>query len=219
MRALMLSLGLVAACAAAATQLTDDQLRAEIVGVWYCEALRDTLHHNGGRLQYFPDGLFIADYRISSVASEQYVRTRGRWSVDHGVFTETANYVAGTDESVPKLARQIVAIDRQKIILAPAAGGGARFHHLAWKDEARSFRAFDGSDTEEAFDRARSDAHERLQTQRFRPWSCLMATRQQSDRSCEEEMRSNQSMKPTALFRCKSNVPATPPCLGLSLSR
>jgi hypothetical protein len=126
MRALMLSLGLVAACAAA-TQLTDEQLRAQIVGVWYCEVLRDTLHHNGGRLQYFPDGLFIADYRISSVASEQYVRTRGRWSVDHGVFTETANYVAGTDESIPKLTRQIVAIDRQKMVLAPAAGGGARF--------------------------------------------------------------------------------------------
>jgi hypothetical protein len=85
----MLNLGLVAA-SAAATQLTDEQLRAQIVGVWYCEALRDTLHHNGGRLQYFPDGLFIADYRISSVASEQYVRTRGRWSVDHRVFTETA---------------------------------------------------------------------------------------------------------------------------------
>jgi len=69
MRVLMLSLGLVAA-SAAATQLTDGQLRAQIVGVWYCEALRDTLHHNGGRLQYFPDGLFIADYRISGVASE-----------------------------------------------------------------------------------------------------------------------------------------------------
>jgi hypothetical protein len=126
MCALMLSLGLVAA-SAAATQLTDGQLRAKIVGVWYCEALRDTLHHNGGRLQYFPDGLFIAHYRISSVGSEQYVRTRGRWSVDHGVFTETADYVAGTDESIPKWARQVVAIDRQKMVLAPAAGGGARF--------------------------------------------------------------------------------------------
>ena len=91
---------------------------------------------------YFPDGLFIADYRISSVASEQYVRTRGRWSVDHGVFTETANYVAGTDESIPKLARQIVAIDRQKMVLAPAAGGGARFAIWRGKTEARSFRAF-----------------------------------------------------------------------------
>jgi hypothetical protein len=134
MRALILSLGLVAA-SAAASQLTDDQLRAQIVGVWYCEALRDTLHHNGGRLQYFPDGLFIADYRISSVASEQYVRTRGRWSVDHGVFTETADYVAGSDESIPKLARQVVAINRQKMVLAPAAGGGARF--TIWRGKTR----------------------------------------------------------------------------------
>ena len=84
--------------------------------MWYCEALRDTLHHNGGRLQYFPDGLFIGDYRIYSVASEQYVRTRGKWSVDHGVFTETADYVAGTDESIPKLARQVVAIKPPKDI-------------------------------------------------------------------------------------------------------
>ena len=126
MRALMLSVSLVAA-SAAATQPSNDQLRGQIVGVWYCEALRDTLHHNGGRLQYFPDGLFIADYRISSVGTEQYVRTRGRWSVDHGVFSETADYVAGTDESIPKFARKVVAIDRQKMVLAPAAGGGARF--------------------------------------------------------------------------------------------
>jgi hypothetical protein len=126
MRALMLSVGLVAA-SAAATQISDDQLRGQIVGVWYCEALRDALHHNGGRLQCFPDGLFIADYRISSVGTEQYVRTRGRWSVDHGVFTETADYVAGTDESIPKLARRVVAIDARKMVLAPAAGGGARF--------------------------------------------------------------------------------------------
>jgi hypothetical protein len=125
-RVLRFGLGLVAASAAAA-QLANKQLRAQIVGVWYCEVLRDTLHHNGGRLQYFPDGLFIADYRISSVASEQYVRTRGRWSVDHGVFTETADSVAGTDESIPKLARRVVAIDRQKMVLAPAAGDGPRF--------------------------------------------------------------------------------------------
>jgi len=134
MRALMLAFGLVAA-SAAAIQPSDDQLRAQIVGVWYCEALRDTLHHNGGRLQYFPDGLFIADYRISSVASEQYVRTRGRWNVDHGVFTETADHVAGTDESIPKLARQVVAINRQKMVLAPAAGSGARF--TIWRGKTK----------------------------------------------------------------------------------
>jgi hypothetical protein len=134
MRVLMLSLGLIAA-SAAATQLTDDQLRAQIVGVWYCEALRDTLHHNGGRLHYFPNGLFIADYRISNVGSEQYVRMRGRWIVDHGVFTETADYVAGTDESIPKLARRVVATDRQKMVLAPAPGAGARF--TIWRGKTK----------------------------------------------------------------------------------
>jgi len=108
---------------------------ARIVGVWYCEALRDTLHHNGGRLQYFPDGLFIADYRISSPGSEQYVRTRGRWGVDDNVFTETAQYVAGTDESIPKLARRVVAIDRQKMVLAPVAGDGARF--TVWRGKTK----------------------------------------------------------------------------------
>jgi hypothetical protein len=118
-----------------AAELSDDQLRSKIVGVWYCEYLRDTLHHNGGRLQYFPDGLFIADYRISSVGNEQYVRTRGRWSADHGVFTETADYVAGTEESIPKLARRIAAIDTRKIVLVPAAGGGERF--TIWRGKTK----------------------------------------------------------------------------------
>jgi hypothetical protein len=127
MRAPMLSASLlVLALCSLAAELSDHQLRAQIVGVWYCEDLRDTLHHNGGRLQYFRDGLFIADYRLSSPGSEQYVRTRGRWSVDHGIFTETAEYIAGTSESIPKLGRRVVAIDAKKMVLAPAAGGSAR---------------------------------------------------------------------------------------------
>jgi hypothetical protein len=133
----MLSLSLFAALfsSAAAAQLSDDQLRTKIVGVWYCEDLHDTLHHAGERMQYFPDGLFIADYRISSPGSEQYVRTRGRWSVSHGIFTETAQYIAGTNQSIPKLARRVAAIDSQKMVLAPPDGGSARF--TIWRGKAK----------------------------------------------------------------------------------
>jgi hypothetical protein len=136
MRALMLSASLLAlSLCPLAAELSDDQLRAQIVGVWYCEDLRDTLRHNGGRLQYFPDGLFIADYRLSSPGSEQYVRTRGRWRVTHGIFTETAEYIAGTSESIPKLGRRVVAIDAKKMVLAPAAGGSARF--TIWRGKTK----------------------------------------------------------------------------------
>jgi hypothetical protein len=134
MRVLTVTFTLLAASVAAG-QLTDEQLRSQIVGVWYSEDLRDTLHHNAGRLQYFPDGLFIADYRLSSPGSEQYVRTRGRWSVDHGVFTESADYVAGTRESIPKFARGVAAIDSEKMVLAPAAGGSARF--TIWRGKTK----------------------------------------------------------------------------------
>jgi hypothetical protein len=138
MRVLTLSLTLFAASVTAG-QLSDEQVRSQLVGVWYSEDLRDTLHHNAGRLQYFSDGLFIADYRLSSPGSEQYVRTRGRWSVDHGVFTETADYVAGTNESIPNFARRVAAIDSQKMILAPAAGGSARF--TTWRGKTKLDRA------------------------------------------------------------------------------
>jgi hypothetical protein len=134
MRALTLALALFAPSLHAG-QLTDAQLRSQIVGVWYSEDLRDTLHHNAGRLQYFPDGLFIADYRLSSPGSGQYVRTRGKWSVDHGVFTETANYIAGTNESIPKFARRIAVIDSQKMVLAPATGGSGRF--TIWRGKTK----------------------------------------------------------------------------------
>ena len=51
------------------------------------------------------------------------------------MFSETADSVAGTDESIPKLARRVVAIDRQKMVLAPAAGGGARF--TIWRGQTK----------------------------------------------------------------------------------
>jgi hypothetical protein len=51
------------------------------------------------------------------------------------VFTETADYVAGTDESIPRLARRVVAIDRRKMVLAPAAGNGERF--IIWRGKTK----------------------------------------------------------------------------------
>jgi hypothetical protein len=60
--------------------------------------------------------------------------------VADGVLTTACSprqpdYVAGTDESIAKLARQVVAIDRQKMVLASAAGGGARF--TIWRGKTK----------------------------------------------------------------------------------
>jgi hypothetical protein len=108
-------------------ELSDRQLRSQIVGVWYTEDIKQVTRHVGGRLQYFPDGHFIADYRISTPGGEQYVRTIGRWNVDHGLFAETVDKISDPKENIPPLVRRVTAIDNHRMILAPAGAGNARF--------------------------------------------------------------------------------------------
>ena len=64
--------------AAPAVELSDAQLRQKIVGVWFSEELPNLMEHIGTRLQYYPDGQVIGDYRISGPGSESYLRTLGR---------------------------------------------------------------------------------------------------------------------------------------------
>jgi len=137
MRAFVLSIVLVVALRfpAAAAQLSDKQLRAQIVGVWYTEDMKEVTRHVGGRLQYFPDGRFIADYRISTPGGEQYVRTVGRWNVDHGLFAETVDKISDPKENIPPLVRRVVAIDSRHMILAPAGGASARLE--IWRGKTK----------------------------------------------------------------------------------
>jgi hypothetical protein len=111
---------------AAAVQLSDEQLRQQIVGVWYTEDMKEVTRHVGSRLQYFPDGRFIGDYRISTPGGEQYLRTIGRWNVDHGLFTETVDKISDPKESIPPLVRRVIAIDSRHMIIAPVSNSKGR---------------------------------------------------------------------------------------------
>src|SRR5689334_19800806 len=75
--------------AAAPVKLSDDQLRAKIAGVWFTEELPEVTTHIGERYQYFPDGRFVSDFRISGPGSERYIRSIGTWKVSGGQFSET----------------------------------------------------------------------------------------------------------------------------------
>ena len=125
---------------AAAAQLSDEQLRQQIVGVWYTEDMKEITRHVGSRLQYFPDGRFIGDYRISTPGGEQYLRTIGRWKVDRGLFTETVDKISDPKESIPPLVRRVIAIDSRHMIIAPASNSKARFE--LWRGKTK----LDGSE-------------------------------------------------------------------------
>jgi hypothetical protein len=137
MRALVFScvFAVCLAVPAAAVQLNDRQLRSQIAGVWYTEDMKEITRHVGGRLQYFPDGRFIADYRISTAGGEQYLRTIGRWNVDHGLFAETVDKISDPKENIPPLVRRVVTIDARHMILAPAGSGNARFE--IWRGKTK----------------------------------------------------------------------------------
>ena len=137
MRALVLNsvFAVCLALSAAAAQLSDQQLRSQIVGVWYTEDMKEITRHVGGRLQYFPDGRFIADYHISTPGGEQFLRTIGRWNVDHGLFAETVDKISDPKENIPPLVRRVVTIDVRRMILAPAGAGDARFE--IWRGKTK----------------------------------------------------------------------------------
>ena len=131
-------------CSAAAAPLADEQLRQRIVGVWYTEHMHEITRHVGGRMQYFPDGRFIADYRISTPGGEQYLRTIGRWNVDNGLFTETVEKISEPKDRIPPLVRRVAAIDSRHMIVAPAGNAKARVE--LWRGKTK----LDGSEPPKA---------------------------------------------------------------------
>ena len=108
--------------AAPPAKLSDAQLREKIVGVWFSEELPNLMKHIATRMQYFPDGRFIGDYRISGPGSEQYLRSVGRWKVSGGEFSETAEKTSDPAISFPIFVRHVVAIDPNHMILETSDG-------------------------------------------------------------------------------------------------
>ena len=55
-------------------KMSDEQLRSAIAGVWFGEELPQLMRHIAERMQYFPNGTFVGDYRLSTPSSEHYIR-------------------------------------------------------------------------------------------------------------------------------------------------
>lgn len=77
---------------------SDRALRERITGIWFSEALPNSITHVSGRYQYFPDGHFAADYRISQVGAEEFRRDLGTWKVADGVFSESVTKTTSADK-------------------------------------------------------------------------------------------------------------------------
>ena len=113
-------LSLVIACNSFSSEpvkLSDDQLRKSIVGVWFAEDMRDLKMHVGQRMQYFSDGHFVGDFRISGPGHERYLRSLGVWSVTDGKFSETAEQTSDPEIKFPSFFRYVVSVDSKHMIL------------------------------------------------------------------------------------------------------
>jgi hypothetical protein len=110
------------AYAAAPVKLSDEQLRAAIAGAWFSEELPQMMRHIAERMQYFPDGRFIGDYRISTPSSEHYIRNTGTWKVKNGQFSEATERCSESGINLPTLVRHVVVIDRAHMIIETSDG-------------------------------------------------------------------------------------------------
>jgi hypothetical protein len=113
--------------AAPPVKLSDQQLRAEIVGVWFGEELPEITRHIAQRTQYYPDGRFVSDFRISGPDTEHYIRSVGTWQVVGGQFSETTQQTSDPAIKFPTLTRHVVAIDRHHMILETSDGTRAEY--------------------------------------------------------------------------------------------
>ena len=108
--------------AAPPVKLSDEQLRTKITGVWFAEELPHLMRHIGERMQYFPDGRFLGDYRISTPNGEHYLRNAGTWKVSGGQFSETTEKCSEPGLKLPTLVRHVVTIDREHMIIETSDG-------------------------------------------------------------------------------------------------
>jgi hypothetical protein len=103
--------------AAAPVKLSDQQLRDEIVGVWFGEELPEITRHIAQRTLYYPDGRFVSDFRISGPDMEHYLRSVGTWQVVAGKFSETTQQTSEPGIKFPTLIRHVTAIDHRHMML------------------------------------------------------------------------------------------------------
>jgi hypothetical protein len=119
----------VTARGAPAVKLSDEQLRTQITGVWFSEELPQVMRHIAERMQYFPDGRFLGDYRISTPNSEHYIRNAGTWKVSGSQFSEVTEKCSEPGFSIPTLVRHVVVIDRSHMIIETADGTRSELWH------------------------------------------------------------------------------------------
>jgi hypothetical protein len=110
-----------------AVKLSDEQLRAQILGVWFTEELPDLTRHIAQRMQYFANGRFIGDFRISGPGSEKYIRSLGIWSVKDARFSETAEQTSDPAIKFPSFFRYVTTIDSKHMILETEDGSRAEY--------------------------------------------------------------------------------------------
>ena len=101
--------------------MSDDELRGEIVGVWFGEQLVPPMRHVGQRSQYFSDGRFTCDSRLSSFGGDHYIRNVGRWTVKGGQFSDITT-ACSDPIKIPTLVRHVVVIDHVHMILETENG-------------------------------------------------------------------------------------------------
>lgn len=123
---LPLILALVPGCATVSDRppKSDEALKRQIAGVWFTEDLPNLTRHVCARTQYFPDGRFVADYRVSGVDQEEFIRSIGTWDVVSGIFTESV-----TGNTSPKLQndtlnRRVRSISPDKMVIVAVAKHG-----------------------------------------------------------------------------------------------
>jgi hypothetical protein len=107
--------------AAPPVKLSDDELHAKISGVWFGEQLLPGMRHIGQRTQYYADGSFVCDCRLSSAASEHYVRNVGTWKVSAGQFSETTTKCSDP-VNIPTLVRHVIIMDHGHMVLETSDG-------------------------------------------------------------------------------------------------
>jgi len=144
-------------------KLSDEQLRTAIVGVWFSEELPQMMRHIAERMQYFPDGRFVGDYRISTPSSEHYIRNAGTWKVSGGQFSEATDKCSEPGVNLPTLVRHGVVMDHTHMIIETADGTRSELWRCEFPLEKNN-RTVSSVDHKKAFFTATTDARKRLST-------------------------------------------------------
>ncbi|HEY2713764.1 MAG TPA: hypothetical protein VGI60_14715 [Chthoniobacterales bacterium] len=107
--------------AAPPVKLSDVELRAKISGVWFGEVILPQMRHIGQRSQYYPDGSFACDCRLTTPGSEHCTRNVGTWKVSGGIFFETTTHCSDSQD-IPTLVRHVIAMNHDHMVLETENG-------------------------------------------------------------------------------------------------